>query len=83
MSPAIRKLRFRKGLMLSAIVFAAAGMWILFFVLVLALCKDAKAGDEAMDLARARPRVRDAGGVVVELMVNQRDRDARRLARLA
>jgi len=83
MSPAIRTLQFRKGLMLSAIVFAAAVMWILFFVLVLALCRDAKAGDEAMDVARARPRVGDAGAVVVELVVNQRDWDARRLARPA
>lgn len=69
--------------MLSTVVFVAAGMWILFFVLVVALCRDAKAGDEAMDIARARPRVGDAGGVVVELVVNQRDGDARRLARLA
>jgi hypothetical protein len=69
--------------MLSAIVFAAAGMWILFFVLVLALCKDAKAGDEAMDVARARRRVGDARGVVVELVVNQRDRDVRQRPRVA
>jgi hypothetical protein len=69
--------------MLSAIVFAAAGIWILVFVFVLALCRDAKAGDEAMGVACTRPRVGDGEGVVVELAIRRRDREARQLPRIA
>jgi hypothetical protein len=73
------------GFMLSAIVFAAAGIWILVFVFVLALCRNAKAGDEALDIACGRSGVRDreGEGVVIELAVSQRDRDVRQLPRLA
>jgi hypothetical protein len=69
--------------MLSAIVFAAAGIWILVLVFVLALCRDAKAGDEALDTAFGRSGVGEGEGVVIELVVTQRDRDVRQLPRLA
>ena len=65
--------------MLSAIVFAATGIWILVFMFVLALCRDAKAGDEALDVTFAQPRVSYGDRVVVEL-VRQRGRDARQIA---
>jgi hypothetical protein len=71
------------GFMLSAIVFAAAGIWILVFVFVLALCRNAKAGDEALDITCSRSGVREGEGVVIELAVSQRDRDVRQLPRLA
>ena len=69
--------------MLSAIVFAAAGIWILVLVFVLALCRDAKAGDEALDIACGRSVVSEGEGVVIELVVSQRDREVLQLPRLA
>ena len=69
--------------MLSAIVFVAAGIWILVFVFVLALCRSAKAGDEALDVACGRFSAREGEGVVIEQVVSQRDRDVRQLRRLA
>ena len=69
--------------MLSAIVFATAGIWLLVFLFVLALCRDAKAGDEALDIACGRSGVREGEGVVIELVVSQRDQDVRQLRRLA
>ena len=69
--------------MLSAIVFATAGIWILVFLFVLALCRDAKAGDEALDIACGRSVVSEGEGVVIELVVSQRDRDVLQLPRLA
>ena len=69
--------------MLSAIVFATAGIWILVFLFVLALCRDAKAGDEALDIACGRSVVSEGEGVVIELVVSQRDREVLQLPRLA
>ena len=69
--------------MLSAIVFVAAGIWILVFVFVLALCRSAKAGDEALDIACGRSVVSEGEGVVIELVVSQRDREVLQLPRLA
>ena len=71
------------GFMLSAIVFATAGIWILVFLFVLALCRDAKAGDEALDIACGRSVVSEGEGVVIELVVSQRDREVLQLPRLA
>ena len=71
------------GFMLSAIVFATAGIWLLVFLFVLALCRDAKAGDEALDIACGRSVVSEGEGVVIELVVSQRDQDVRQLRRLA
>jgi hypothetical protein len=69
--------------MLSVILFAAAGIWLLVFAFVLALCRDAKAGDEALDVACGRAPATASEAVVVELPVRQRDRDVRQLPRLA
>ena len=69
--------------MLSAIVFATAGIWLLVFLFVLALCRDAKAGDEALDIACGRSVVSEGEGVVIELVVSQRDREVLQLPRLA
>ena len=69
--------------MLSAIVFATAGIWLLVFLFVLALCHDAKAGDEALDIACGRSVVSEGEGVVIELVVSQRDREVLQLPRLA
>jgi hypothetical protein len=41
--------------MLGVIVLAAIGLWAFFCVLVVGLCRAAKAGDRAMDIARAAP----------------------------
>ena len=71
------------GFMLSAIVFATAGIWLLVFLFVLALCRDAKAGDEALDIACGRSVVSEGEGVVIELVVSQRDREVLQLPRLA
>ena len=69
--------------MLSAIVFATAGIWILVFLFVLALCRDAKAGDEALDIACGRSVISEGEGVVIQLVDSQRDQDVRQLPRLA
>jgi len=69
--------------MLSAIVFVAAGIWILVFVFVLALCRSAKAGDEALDIACGRSVISEGEGVVIQLVDSQRDQDVRQLPRLA
>ena len=71
------------GFMLSAIVFATAGIWILVFLFVLALCRDAKAGDEALDIACGRSVISEGEGVVIQLVDSQRDQDVRQLPRLA
>ena len=69
--------------MLSAIVFATAGIWLLVFLFVLALCRDAKAGDEALDIACGRSVISEGEGVVIQLVDSQRDQDVRQLPRLA
>jgi hypothetical protein len=71
------------GFMLSAIVFATAGIWLLVFLFVLALCRDAKAGDEALDIACGRSVISEGEGVVIQLVDSQRDQDVRQLPRLA
>ena len=69
--------------MLGVIVFAAAGIWILVFLLVLALCKDAKAGDAVMELGRGRLSGVDGERVVIDLLSRRRDADPRQLRHLA
>lgn len=69
--------------MLGVIIVAAAGIWTFVFVLVLALCAQAKAGDEAMGISSGGVSARGSEGVVLELVVNQRDPDVRKLPRLA
>jgi hypothetical protein len=44
--------------MLGVIVLAAIGLWALFCALVMGLCRAAKAGDRAMEIARSRYRNR-------------------------
>jgi hypothetical protein len=42
--------------MVQAIVCSAVGLWVFVFVLVLGLCRDAKAGDHALEvLSRPQP----------------------------
>lgn len=68
--------------MLGVIVFSAAGIWILVIVLVLGLCQDAKAGDEAVGLAPGPPGRTDGAAPVIELLVRRRESDSRRLSPL-
>jgi hypothetical protein len=44
--------------MLGVIVLAAIGLWVFVCALVVGLCRAAKAGDRAMDIARSRYRNR-------------------------
>jgi hypothetical protein len=44
--------------MLGAIVLAAIGLWVFVCVLALGICKVAKAGDQAMEIACGRYRSR-------------------------
>lgn len=51
--------------MLGVILLTAAAIWILGFALVLGLCRDAKAGDDALDFACGRISVRDRDGALI------------------
>jgi hypothetical protein len=46
--------------MVGEIVLAAIGLWVFVCVLALGICKEAKAGDEAMEIACGRYRSRHA-----------------------
>ena len=69
--------------MLGTIVFAVAGIWLLVVVLVLALCRDAKAGDEALEIACGRVLAGDDEPVVIQLADRRPERNALKLPRLA
>jgi hypothetical protein len=52
--------------MLGVIVLAAIGLWAFFCALVLGLCRAAKAGDRAMEIARGRYRNRSTDWTVLD-----------------
>jgi len=52
--------------MLGAIVLAAIGVWVFVCVLALGICKEAKAGDQAMEIACGRYRSRHTDWTVID-----------------
>ena len=52
--------------MLGVIVLAAIGLWVFFCVLALGICKEAKAGDQAMEIACGRYRNRPTDWTVFD-----------------
>ena len=52
--------------MLGVIVLAAIGLWVFFCVLALSMCRVAKAGDQAMDIACGRYRRRSTDWTVLD-----------------
>ncbi len=66
--------------MLGAIVLAAIGVWVFVCVLALGMCREAKAGDRAMEIACGRYRTRRTDWTVLDQRQPNRPRSVIRQA---
>jgi hypothetical protein len=60
--------------MLGVIVLAAIGLWTFFCALVVGMCRAAKAGDRAMEIARGRHGNRSTDWTVLDRRPSTRPR---------